>query len=1198
MNTVKYWILALTVLLLASCVQEVMVKEDVALPIAGKWAMVDDDMQTSEYIVFEKGEFTSYRANSPRFVHDGFIMHSTKADFTQREKARYSIESGRIIINDKSYAISVKDDNLVFNGNKYVRFKEMDPNRYFSIGIASDDKDIKFGYAKTTDTLLVVVKNESPKYKLSATTEASWINDIKYSEGNLSFTIDKSTEDRSSTILLQYFDAEDVIIKVTQAVDRFINLDWKNANLTYNSQDYVIPYKIDNPIEDALPSVATTAEWIKDITVSGTNVSFHVTENPGSASRSATIYFNYEDAHSVEFSLTQQAAVTDFTVTQTDLDIDYHGGQLSFGYYISNPRDGLTLSVLSVNDWIQVVSTDNNVVKLNVAENNSSGTRMGYITASYGSWVNKVNITQSHSAVKLVVSNTVVNYAGGETTIPVTIDNPRAEGVLTAVSSQAWVSSIAVSDNNVSCNIAANTTGADREAIITMTYKVGNSVMATKEITVSQPAPIIIVDKETLKYAYTSSYQKLTITSNCEWNITSSEDWLFMSQASSSGNGFVNIAASANTTGADRTATITVSNATYNISRTISVSQPAPYIKLSESELTPNYGTESMNVLVDANVAWTATAPSWITVTPSSGSTSGTIKITPAKNEGTEPRTGTVTVAAASYGISKSITVVQKGFISSWNINDSSDWDISLPTASTTKRVIRTNFPITVESSDPWLTASHSIVQPGETELILYASNNTSNANRNATLTLSNTTHNVSQTISVSQVAKSFSFSSTSWDITTADASSTTLTIETNIPFSVVSDSAWLTADVTNIPVGTTTITINAAANPYSAMRVAMLDFINDSFGVDRTILIQQLHMLLATSKTSWDIESAAASTTIDVESTASWAVTKDVSWLTVSTTSGTGDGSFTISATANESGEESRVGKVTVSNPASGASRIITVTQNKAPASISLSSSNWSPNCGKQTSSSFTITSNVSWTASSSASWLTVSKSSGTAGSNTLTLSVTGNNSTSSRSATVSITDAENTVTRTITVTQYGYTQCGVYLSYIPIDLGITIDRTATYTFVLKGWSSSSSSVLFGLSATSGSNTWRFYKYSSYYYFRWGSTYIRYAYSTSITGSYRKFVLSNYAMEYYTSESAASYTWRTSGSTQSSVPSSTETLKIGNANSYLTFKSLKVQNSGGTTTHNFIGVQTNGTTGVFDTITGTFIAGGSYSSL
>ena len=1196
MNTVKYWILALTVLLLASCVQEVMVKEDVALPIVGKWAMVDDDMQTSEYIVFEKGEFTSYRANSPRFVHDGFIMHSTKADFTQREKARYSIESGRIIINDKSYAISVKDDNLVFNGNKYIRFKEMDPNRYFSIGIASDDKDIKFGYAKTTDTLLVAVKNESPKYKLSATTEASWINDIKYSEGNLSFTIDKSTEDRSSTILLQYFDAEDVIIKVTQAVDRFINLDWKNANLTYNSQDYVIPYKIDNPIEDALPSVATTAEWIKDITVSGTNVSFHVTENPGSASRSATIYFNYEDAHSVEFSLTQQAAVTDFTVTQTDLDIDYHGGQLSFGYNISNPRDGLTLSVLSVNDWIQVVSTDNNVVKLNVSENNSGGTRMGYITASYGSLVNKVNITQTHAGVRLVVGDLVANYAGGETSIPVTIDNPRAEGVLTAVSSQAWISSLSVSGNNVSCNIAANKTGMDRQATLTLKYKLGNSVLATKEITVSQPAPVLTVENEVFELSYTSFYRTVKISSDCEWNASCSDGWLLMSQTTTSGDGNINFSASANATGVARTATITVSNATYNLSRTITVSQAAPYLKLSESELTPNYGTESMTVIVDGNVGWTATADSWITVTPSSGSSSGTIKITPTKNESASPRTGVVTVTATGYGISRTITVTQKGFISSFSIDNSSSWDIDTPLASSNKRVIRSNIPITVDCSDSWLTASHSIVQPGETELILYASNNTSGASRNATVTLSNTTYNVSQTISISQVALDFSFSFTSWDIVTADPSSKTLTIDTNIPFSVVSDSAWLTTDVTSVPVGTTTITINAAANPYSAIRSAMLDFINDDIGIDRTILIQQMHLLIMLSKSSWDIESAANSTTVDVESTASWTVTTDVSWLSITNGSGTGDGSFTISATANESGEESRTGTVTVSNPASGLSETINVTQDKAPAFITPSSTNWYPNCGKQTS-SFTITSNVGWTAFSSDSWLTVSNTSGTAGTNTITLTATGNNSTSTRSAIVYFTDTQSLITRTITVSQYGYTQGGITLTNKALDLGITIDRTGTYTLVIKGWTSNGYTLM-GIQASSDSNDWRFFKNGSYYYFDWGSSRISYYYTTSITGSYRKFVLSNYSLKYYASESATSVTKSTSGSTQSSVPSSTATINIGNASETLTFKSLNVQNSSGTTTHNFIGVKTNGTVGVFDTVTGALVVGGSFVSL
>jgi hypothetical protein len=54
----------------------------------------------------------------------------------------------------------------------------------------------------------------------------------------------------------------------------------------------------------------------------------------------------------------------------------------------------------------------------------------------------------------------------------------------------------------------------------------------------------------------------------------------------------------------------------------------------------------------------------------------------------------------------------------------------------------------------------------------------------------------------------------------------------------------------------------------------------------------------------------------------------------------------------------------------------------------------------------------------------------------------------------------------------------------------------------------------------------------------------------------------------------------------------------LGHKSESLTFKSLVVKNSGGTTTNNFIGVKSNNTVGIYDTVNKKLIVAGTYVSL
>ena len=81
----------------------------------------------------------------------------------------------------------------------------------------------------------------------------------------------------------------------------------------------------------------------------------------------------------------------------------------------------------------------------------------------------------------------------------------------------------------------------------------------------------------------------------------------------------------------------------------------------------------------------------------------------------------------------------------------------------------------------------------------------------------------------------------------------------------------------------------------------------------------------LSVNPTSISLGAGAASSAVAVTANVGWSVTDDQSWITASPTSGTNNGSFTVSATAN-TGTASRGGNVTVSG--GGQSRVIGVSQ------------------------------------------------------------------------------------------------------------------------------------------------------------------------------------------------------------------------------------------------------------------------------
>ena len=120
--------------------------------------------------------------------------------------------------------------------------------------------------------------------------------------------------------------------------------------------------------------------------------------------------------------------------------------------------------------------------------------------------------------------------------------------------------------------------------------------------------------------------------------------------------------------------------------------------------------------------------------------------------------------------------------------------------------------------------------------------------------------------------------------------------------------------------------TVSATANTGTASRTGTVTVTGG--GLTRTIAVTQAAPTannLTLSQSSLSFASAASSSAVNVTANVSWTVTDDQTWLSASPTSGSNNGSFTVSATAN-TGTTSRTGTVTVTG--GGLSRTVAVTQ------------------------------------------------------------------------------------------------------------------------------------------------------------------------------------------------------------------------------------------------------------------------------
>jgi hypothetical protein len=808
-------------------------------------------------------------------------------------------------------------------------------------------------------------------------------------------------------------------------------------------------------------TVTSDQSWCTVSQASGSNhatVKFNVTTNTATA-RTATITVK---AGNITKQITVSQEAPALTVSDEQFSVLSSAGSASF-----NITSNTEWTVAGNRDWCtvsQVSGSKNAVISFSVKENATAAERTATITVSAGSIIKTITVTQAAAESKLSVSpdNFTVAATNGSNTFTI-----ASSAHWTVSSNQSWctVSPSSGSNNGtVTITTAANTTNAARTAVITVT-----SGAITKQVTAVQPALSFSLSMNNFSMSAASGSNSFTVTGNTGWTATSNQSWCTVSPASGTGNGSVTFSLTANTTNAERTASIAIKSG--NETQTVSISQQGANASFSVSQnafsLSSTAGNNSLTVTGTGN--WTAVSnQSWCTVSPASGTGSGTVNIATAANTTNAPRTATITVTAGTN--TQTVTVTQQSSNATFAISQNS---FHINSAANIKTFnITCNSAWTVASNQSWCTvvpASGS----GNGTVSFTATANTVTAARTAIITVKSGT----ETLTVTVLQQNSNTLTVSQNNITVDAAGgeKTFNVQSTTSWTASCDQSWCTvspASSSENHAVTAKISANTGTNARNAT-ITITDGVNT-----KTVSVSQqgISSSLSVSKNSFSVAASGGTNTFNIFKTekSNWElyVSSDQTWCRVIESNGTATVTTSENATT-----ASRTATVTViyqdrSNVNIKETQTVTVSQQSANLNVSTTDIpiDIDEAYGNKT---FDITSNANWTITSNQSWLKVSSTSGT-GSQKITVTTDENTTPAIRTATLTV-EAKGAQTKIINVSQNYY----FYIFYENANHTGTISITksegmSTEVFTVKSnkkWAVSSDQAWCTVSPLSGSN-------------------------------------------------------------------------------------------------------------------------------
>lgn len=744
-------------------------------------------------------------------------------------------------------------------------------------------------------------------------------------------------------------------------------------------------------------TVASGAPWLSVTSAtSGTGsatVSYSVAANPALTARSGALTIADQTV-----TISQDAATCAFSLSPTSAALNSlaNTGAVS----VTATPAGCSWSATSNADWISILSgasgAGNGSVSYSVPPNPDAVSRSGALTIAGQVF----SITQAGAACSftLLPTTSAPPAAGGTLTVSVQASHPTC--AWSAVSNTPWLAisppASGTGSGTLTYVVAANPDLTERTGLLTVAgseFRVAQAAGAC-QFTVNPLSAAFDAGAHSSTAAITASH------SSCSWTATSPASWVTIASGGT-GTGNVAFQVAANTTSQSRTANLTVAGAT------VRIDQEAPSCSFGLSSESASVGAAggalSVNVTATGNCSWTAVSGvPWMVVTSgAAGAGAGSVGFSVASNSTLVSRSGALTIAG------KSFTVQQAGLVCSISLSPSSASASSAAgSGSVSIAASHAECPWTAVSSQPWLTLTSPASGAGSTVLTFSHTANTEPAARQAAISVSGQSFELTQAAALCTYTLSPAGSQNV--PATAGASSISVSASSSAcSWSASSPASWVTITSGSSRTGSGPVGYSFTANPTSNPRSATLTVAGLPFQVVQagscSLTLQPPSVNVANTEGDYSVGVTASS------SDCSWTAAPSDSWVVVTSGgSGTGNGSVAYRVAAN-SGPAARTTTISIGD------KLHSLTQAAASCSFSLSSPGASFASPAATGSFPLSASNSScaWTATASAPWITLTSPASGSGSATISFSLAANPDTAQRVGSITVAGQQFAITQ-----------------------------------------------------------------------------------------------------------------------------------------------------------------------------------------
>ncbi len=179
--------------------------------------------------------------------------------------------------------------------------------------------------------------------------------------------------------------------------------------------------------------------------------------------------------------------------------------------------------------------------------------------------------------------------------------------------------------------------------------------------------PIFDISKNEFDFNVTGGQFQVAVTSSADYSVGVLPDWISeVSVEAKPGQPHTRVhtfAVAANTTGKAREKIIVFTNAAGTALK-VTVNQKAPYLTLSETEVSFSAAASSKRIVVSSSIDWVVTAgqqAEWISVSPRRGIGDGIVIIDVDENKASSARAGSLVIAAADGTVEYMVSFIQSG---------------------------------------------------------------------------------------------------------------------------------------------------------------------------------------------------------------------------------------------------------------------------------------------------------------------------------------------------------------------------------------------------------------------------------------------------------------------------------------------------------------------------------------------------------